>query len=224
MPEPDLRLLDGAPLPCPVSLPPASAESTSAWPVLCFLHGYDEAAPMETRAALTRHGPLRPGSSPVATSELIVVAPQLPGPGDVWLQYADAVREIVATVQSAHGGDPARTYLTGFSFGGNGALDLGLMQPDVWAALWPVDPTRVPRGELAQPVWLSFGAVARRGKAGFVRALHLRPAEGDLPAGDRLCLDEGADHVGSATLAYRDDRIYRWLLGRRLSPGSGPPG
>lgn len=213
-----LRPLQGAPLPCLVSLPAAAAVTAATWPVLCFLHGYDEAAPMPLRDGVTRHGPLRPGSSPLATSEFVVVAPQLPRAGDVWAQYADAVREIVRRVQAEHGGDPARTYLTGFSFGGNGALDLGIAQPEPWAALWPVDPTRVPRGPVAQPVWLSVGGVARRATSAFVRSMDLVQAKGDAPEGDRLWLDEGEDHVGSATLAYRDDRIYRWLLARQLAP------
>ncbi|MBW3534585.1 MAG: hypothetical protein KY453_05120, partial [Gemmatimonadetes bacterium] len=34
--------------------------------------------------------------------------------------------------------------------------------------------------------------------------------------GDRVWLDEGADHVGSARRAYADGRIYAWLLARRL--------
>jgi hypothetical protein len=38
--------------------------------------------------------------------------------------------------------------------------------------------------------------------------------------GERVYLDQGEDHVGTARLAYADDRIYRWLLGRRLAlPG-----
>ena len=186
--------------------------------MLCFLHGYDEGAPTEIRRALTRHGPLRAGSWAGARERFIVVAPQLPRMGDLWYRYADAVWQIVTEVRRAHGGDPARTYLTGFSFGGNGVFDLALAQPDAWAALWAVDPTRVPRGSVRGPVWLSVGQAARPSKAGFVRALALRDASHtpDATAGDRLFLDEGADHVGSAALAYRDERIYAWLLARRL--------
>jgi len=204
-----MKIVRAAPLPYVVSVP---EEAEAPRPVLCFLHGYDEGAPTELAAGATRHGPLRPGSSPLAIRDFIVVAPQLPRAGDYWHRHADEVRRIVEDARAEHGGDAARTYLTGFSFGGNGVLDLALAQPDLWAALWAVDPTRVPREEIRRPVWLSFGAVARRGRDAFVRALALSPAEGDAPAGDRLYLDEGEDHVGAATRAYRDDRIYRWLL------------
>jgi poly(3-hydroxybutyrate) depolymerase len=143
------------------------------------------------------------------------VAPQLAWRGDHWHRHADDVADVVRGVQRAHGGDPARTYLTGFSFGGNGVFDLGAARPDLWAALWAVDPTRVPRQPLRQPVWLSVGEVARRATAIFRQVLDLEAPAGDAP-GDRVVLDEGEDHVGSATSAYRDERVYQWLLARRL--------
>lgn len=215
MPELDLRLVDASPLRYLLSLPPDPPPVEGAWPVLCFLHGYEEAAPLEIRRGLTRHGPLRPGSARQATDRFVVVAPQLPTRGDIWRRYADSVRKIMAEVQEDHGGDPQRTYLTGFSFGGNGVFDLALTQPDLWAALWPVDPTRVPNEDPQRPVWLSFGEVSRHRKEKFTRALDLKPQE-TTPDGDRLYLDQGQDHAGSARLAYRDDRIYAWLLSKHL--------
>lgn len=215
MEENDLSVVEAAPLRYLQSIPSGDRLQEGAWPVLCFLHGYDEAAPTEIHRALTRHGPLRSGSSPRAIREFIIVAAQLPRAGDIWHAYADAVREIVAEVQQAHRGDPQQTYLSGFSFGGNGVFDLAAAQADFWAALWPVDPTRVPERDPGRPVWLSFGQVARRGKEQFNRALDLQPI-GTVPEGDRLYLDEGQDHVGSAACAYADDRIYDWLLSKRL--------
>lgn len=213
MDTPDYTLVDTGPLPYLLSIPFADSSPPRSHPVLCFLHGYGEAAPMAIDRALTLHGPLRSSSSPRARREFIIFAPQLPQAGDVWHLHADSVREILAEIQQAHLGDPQRTFLTGFSFGGNGVFDLAAAQPDLWAALWAVDPTRVPSTDLRQPIWLSFGEVARRIKKFFIHALDLQPAE-DLLTADRLYLDEGQDHVGSATFAYRDDRIYEWLLAR----------
>jgi predicted peptidase len=187
-------------------------------PVLCFLHGYGEAAPLAIEQALRRHGPLRLGTPARALQPFLVMAPQLPRRGDVWREQASAVREIVREVQRECGGDPSRTYLTGFSYGGNGVFDLAALQPDLWAALWAVDPTRVPPRRLERPVWLSIGEAARHSAERFVSALALQPAEASGFAGDRLFLDEGADHVGSAALAYRDERIYSWLLSKQLAP------
>lgn len=127
------RLIESAPLRYLLSVPPGP-EPVGPRPVLVFLHGYDEGAPMDIHRALTLHGPLRSGNPAVARQRFVVVAPQLPARGDLWLRSADAVRQIVRQVQAEHRGDPERTYLTGFSFGGNGVFDLALAQPGVWAA------------------------------------------------------------------------------------------
>jgi hypothetical protein len=72
-------------------------------PVLCFLHGYDEAASASGDEGFTT-----------------------PRPARAWRhRYADEVGALV----EQHGGDPQRRYLTGFSFGGNGVFDLALLQP-----------------------------------------------------------------------------------------------
>ena len=203
-----------------ISTPSGPAPGPGGWPVLCFLHGYDEAAPLDIHRGLRRHGPLREGSSPRAVENFVVVAPQLPTAGDVWCLYTDDVERMVREVHTLRGGDPGRTYLTGFSFGGNGVFDLAQAHPDLWAVLWPVDPTRVPADDPGLPVWLSFGEVARRRKHAFVERLRLRDAD-DPPEGDRQFVDRGEDHVGSATTAYREDRVYDWLLSRkRRDPGA----
>lgn len=199
-----------------LSLPPRVAAAREPWPVLCFLHGWGEAAPLDIASALTRHGPLRPGGSE-RVAGFIVVAPQLRFPGgDVWHEKADLVREIVTGVQSRYQGDPHKTYLTGFSFGGNGVFDLASQDDGFWAALWPVDPTRAPATKPSLPLLLSLGQYSRSGQwQRFVRESALQ----DLalnPHGNSVVADCGFDHVGAATHAYRDERAYDWLLDKHL--------
>jgi poly(3-hydroxybutyrate) depolymerase len=199
-------------LPYLLSVPEAEPAGATRSPVLCFLHGYDEGPPTSLVDGMTRHGPLAPSSSPLAREAFIVVAPQMPVRGDMWYRYGREVRRLVDKVQEQYLGDPARTFLTGFSFGGNGVLDLALEAPGPWAALWAVDPTRPPERGPERRVWLSSGAISRLQRDEFIGRLALEH-EGNGEPGDRVYEDQGADHVGTARRAYDNDRVYRWLLG-----------
>jgi predicted peptidase len=197
-----------------ISLPLRRKDATP-YPVLCFLHGHGEAAPMPIRDALTLHGPLRPENSSRIAERFIIVAPQLRVAGDNWRKETDAVRRIVGSVLDECVGDPQRTYLTGFSYGGNGVFDLAIAQRDLWAAAWAVDPTRPPRGDLPCPLWLSLGEASRARGDDFVRAIkglqEVRPEEG-IPEADFVREDRGENHTGTARIAYREDRVYEWML------------
>ena len=116
------------------------ARISTGYPVLFFLHGYDEGMPTDIQDALTRHGPLRPGNAVPALQHFIIIAPQMPTRGDVWHRYTKAVRLILRHVHQRYGGDPKRTYLTGFSFGANGVFDLALLQPATWAGYGRLTP------------------------------------------------------------------------------------
>jgi hypothetical protein len=105
--------------------------------------------------------------------------------------------------------------LIGFSFGGNGVFDLSSAKAPEWAALWPVDPTRVPVEPITIPIWLSLGEISRLQARSFIRILGLESAEIATSA-DRIWSDAGEDHVGTATQAYNDERVYRWLLCEQL--------
>ncbi|HJV33997.1 hypothetical protein [Geomonas sp.] len=213
MSEPKLILIDKFPLPFLLSLPEPADRTTGGGdgtPVLCFLHGMMEGPPTELHTGLTAHGPLKRGNEAIAVSNFIVAAPQLPSRGDIWHNYADDVCELAGYLHAHYGGDPARTYLTGFSFGGNGVFDVALLVPDLWTALWPVDPTRVPHTDPGLPVWLSVGEAARFQADQFIDRLKLTPP-GPQPL-RRIYQDFGLNHVDTATAAYHSETVYRWLL------------
>jgi poly(3-hydroxybutyrate) depolymerase len=194
-------------LECLISVPPGQ-QPKEGWPVLVFLHGNKEAAPEVLGAALTKHGPLRQGSASAATEKFVVVAPQLPAPGgDVWKQYADAVKDIAHSAAGDYHGNPAKTYLTGFSYGGNGVLDIGPRQADIWAALWPVDPTRPPVESSDQPIWVSAGEYSRANEQIFNKVWGVRRK----CTPERVYYDAGLPHVPTAIDAYGDNATYDWL-------------
>ncbi|MGH7986252.1 MAG: hypothetical protein ACRD4Q_16620 [Candidatus Acidiferrales bacterium] len=179
---------------------------------------------MPLREALTLHGPLRAGNFPGVAERFIIVAPQLPIAGDQWRKQAHAVRRIMTEAEKEYGGDPGRTYLTGFSYGGNGVFDVGIAQPGFWAALWSVDPTRPPEGSLPCPLWLSLGEASRGKRSEFLHAINnlreVRP-EDVIPDADFICEDRGEDHTGTAKIAYEEDRVYEWLLRKRRGSTCG---
>ncbi|MFP4164655.1 MAG: hypothetical protein ACLFQB_12250 [Chitinispirillaceae bacterium] len=215
MNKPDLHLLESTQLPYLVSVP-RNNPPENGWPLIFFLHGYDEGAPLQIHTALTANGPLSSQSSPRATADFLIAAPQLRTRGDIWERFADDVLEIKSEVTQTFQIDSSKSYLTGFSFGGNGVFDLGIRQPDTWAALWAVDPTRVPRQKINKPIWLSSGSASRHKGQSFMKTLDLHVLENSEVPSERVYLDRKLDHVGTAAQAYGDDRIYQWLLQKSL--------
>lgn len=211
-----LPLTDAAPLSGILSLP---RRLPSGAALLCFLHGHGEAQPMDPVMATTMHGPLFAGSAlddEGLALPFLVLAPQLPVAGDHWHVHAARIAEQVQRVERQYATDPARRYLCGFSFGGNGVYDLGYRQPGFWSALWAVDPTRVPETALSMPLWLSIGSTARPYSAEAIARLRSEPLAAEaaeVPAHvTRLHHDAGLGHVETAQDAFADVRAYRWLL------------
>ena len=87
---------------------PDTPAAPGGWPLLVFLHGYDEAAPLPPEHALTRHGPLNPANPSWILDTFAIIAPQLPEAGDHWLHYADDVLAIQAQLQRDHACDARR--------------------------------------------------------------------------------------------------------------------
>jgi hypothetical protein len=216
-------LKDEYALPCVVSLPDAHAQGGRSWRVLCYLHGNGEAAAYtgpgknhnDIFAALQCHGPLKPGSS-LPANDFIVLVPQLPGlGGDVWKDYAAGLDEILSAAKAEFNADLHHAYLTGFSYGANGVLDIGDRQEGRWAALWPVDATR-PFGQNLKrpPIWLCYGSETRlENEVTSEGFLEIDPSE-TCPNGDKIVSNSGKKHVSTATYAYQDRRVYMWLSRR----------
>ena len=113
-------------------------------------------------------------------------------------------------------GDPKRNYLSGFSYGGNGVFHLASMQPDLWAAVWPADPVLTPIPDLQIPVVITIGEYSRHHRLNLQKKGYKEINKAGSLA-DAVYVDYGEDHVGTATSAYRDKRIYEWLLKKKLN-------
>jgi predicted esterase len=207
-------------LPCVVSLPDGYAQGGGPWRVLCFLHGDGEAAAYtgpgkrhkDIFDALQAHGPLRLGSS-LRANDFIVLIPQLPDHGgDRWVDYAASLDEILSGAMAEFNADLHHAYLSGFSDGANGVLDIGDRQATRWAALWPVDATRpFEQNPKRPPTWLWYGTDTRddnrKTSEGFVK---IDPKDA-CPNSDKIVTETGKEHVSTAIRAYGDRRVYRWL-------------
>uniref|UniRef100_A0A914PIE2 Uncharacterized protein n=1 Tax=Panagrolaimus davidi TaxID=227884 RepID=A0A914PIE2_9BILA len=142
----------------------------------------------------TLHGALRPKNLDRLRDNFIIIPPQMPKAGDLRYTFSKHVHEIVQNVQNQYNGDVKRTYLT---------------------AIWSVDPTRLPTNDSKHPVWLSIGAMARPNTNGFIQKQNLKPANENFTE-DRIYLDENADYVGTARLAYENEKVYNRLLAKTL--------
>uniref|UniRef100_A0A914QLD0 Uncharacterized protein n=1 Tax=Panagrolaimus davidi TaxID=227884 RepID=A0A914QLD0_9BILA len=195
---------------------PWGSPPPDGFPILVFLHGWQEAAPVPIQEAMIKFGPLDVDNPSHVKEQFIIIAPQMPKKGDYWDKFAQAVKDIVVKVQNEEGGDKNRTYLTGFSFGGNGVFEVAVRQPNFWAALWAVDQTRVPDNDPQRPIWISVGIFVRSNLSTFVTKLGLKSAKLNFDA-DRVHDDTLRTHIGAAEEAYKDEKIYRWLLSKSLS-------
>jgi predicted peptidase len=187
---------------------------------------------------MTTHGPLRArhappqpvGSGSGATQRFVIIAPQLPANlrENKWHVMADRVAAIALDAVARYKGNRLKIYLTGFSYGGNGVLNIGSFRPDVWAALWPVDPGTwtpvAPNGTSVnipdQPLWVSAGPHAEGNHGSFTKYWttvdHDWKAPDKNPDPRRVYENKRLDHPATATAAYGNRDIYTWLLMHKL--------
>ncbi|KAJ8598858.1 hypothetical protein CTAYLR_010665 [Chrysophaeum taylorii] len=178
--------------------------------------------------------------------EMVVLMPQ------GWTSHADSgwypdrarrVVELVRDVVGAYGVDEDRISLTGQSAGGVGAWMLAAIAPKMWAAVVPicgaspVEPVVLATkleglpawvfhaaDDVAMPVELSDEVVDairafREREEDRAPLEYTRYARAPAPPDPRY-----ADMTGHASydLAFRDARLYAWLLAQRRRPHSGP--
>lgn len=199
------------------------------WPVICFLHGVGEAAkdkageehPIEV---LMNHGtpPWHCEVNSPLIQDFIVLSPQLPARGQWSQANFESVENILRTIYNSFRGDPKRSYLTGFSYGGKGVFDFAEdpSRKISWAALWPVDDANdQPRRSCSvKRTWLHFGTWKPDPQRCTVANLQLTQAgtfRDGYPKTNGIYTDYTAfdyDHATTCVAAYSDWRAYEWLL------------
>jgi predicted peptidase len=195
---------------------PRDYDPARKWPFIVFLHGAGECG---TDGA-------KPIAQGIGTAILldvekwpfIVLFPQKPDVRDQWEKYDRAVMEMLQQARKDYNVDDSRLYLTGLSQGGHGAWVLGAKHADVWAAIAPVcgygEPAEIAPALKSMPVWCFHGetdtAVPVKQSQAMVDAIK---AEGGSP---KLTLYPGVGH-NSWDKAYREEKLYEWLLSNKRS-------
>jgi predicted peptidase len=209
------------------------------WPVLCFLHGAGEAAkdsdgqeqPIEK---LMDHGtpPWHCEINSPLIRDFIVISPQLPARGR-WKQTDfERVQPILRTIYDGFRGDTERTYLTGFSYGGEAVFDFVIWAEELaqkepsrkvsWAALWPVDDAN-DQARASCPVkriWLHFGAwkpIPQKDTAKNLELIQAETFRNSYLKTDKIYTDYAPlkyGHQATCVAAYADWRVYEWMLSR----------
>ncbi len=200
------------------------------WPVILFLHGRGERGVegmWQTQIGL----PLQVRDHPERWP-FVIVMPQCTFPS-FWTDRPMldmAMAELDQETEELHG-DPRRTYLTGISMGGYGALELARDYPHRWAAImiasggpfWSYAPERwreastlpaeYARAVGRTPVWMFHGSednvVPERESELMFNAL--KSGGGHV----RLWVYQGMHHDSWAR-AYNEPESPRWLLAHRL--------
>jgi predicted peptidase len=229
---------------------PTGDAPPNGWPALLFLHGVGEAPWNFLRdrsewiyqplSVIKLHGSppalceARNSTVQDLLSSFIVASPQYPYfPDDhdrlngrrnwQWVNQVDAIAQIVDIVIAEFGGDQQRIYATGFSRGGQGALEIFQRLHGCFAKLVLVDSESIPGNLPDIPLWVHYGG---QGTLPNIVTAH-QPLVGRL---DRGALVEVApnqrvpdgiehpfttwneNHPGTCRRAYSDHWIYDWLL------------
>ena len=205
------------------------------WPVILFLHGYDEGGSdgiLPTDDGIGTAIRTHPDWVPC-----VVVIPQC-RKHDWWTNAPMEVLALAAlerTMREFHG-DPRRVYLTGLSMGGYGAWALGALYPHKFAALVPIcGGVRVPRGgdflkahdtdDSDDP----FGAIAKKIGKTPVWVFHGH-ADSTVPVTESRQMVEALKAAGgnvryteypgvghnSWEKAYDDPGLFAWLFSQTL--------
>lgn len=186
------------------------------WPLILYLHGLDKA---NSSVKLLKSDPPLNSLANQDYFPFIVVAPKASGEYEIWAtnEMIDSVVTLVDEIQDILSVDPNRIYLTGVSAGGNGTWEIGLHDPDRFAALAPIMgyygwPFSVPENicDLVDvPVWAFHGdkdeTIPLEAEQNIIDALE--ECGGDT----QLTVFPNAGHDLNLENIYSSD-LYAWLL------------
>jgi len=189
-------------------------EAGKTWPLILYLHGF----PNITKLDWVRIKALPLRLENQQEFPFIVASPLHTGEYQHWseAEVQEKLIKLLDELQNLLRVDPDRVYLTGFLEGGNGAWELALAHPEIFAALAPVGgytgyPFSVPEDICSLkdlPIWAFHGA-----------------DDPDLPVSAQQMLVDALKECGNEVQftvypgaieemydeAYTDPELYEWM-------------
>lgn len=201
----------------PYLLHTPAGEADGPLPLILFLHGSGERGSdpqLVKKYGLPRDLENRPDFP------FVVVSPQCPA--DVrWTELGDEIMAVLDAVLNSASIDRSRIYLSGFSMGGQGAWNLAVEYPDLFAALAPVSGRVPPAPDFldrlcriaALPVWAahSDGDEMVPSETTQTMVERLRACGGDV----HFTLYHGLNHGQTCDAFFQGDALAEWFLSHR---------
>lgn len=195
-------------------------DAQQKWPLIVSLHGGGGGG--NNLDALLIGG-LPKKLQPETDFPFIVISPQGSGEYEVWSkdEMINSLFVLLDEIQAQYSVDAQRIYLTGVSVGGEGTWEIGLRNPDRFAALVPVMgyygyPFNVPTNicDLKNvPIWAFHGnqdnVVPLEAEQSLVKALEA--CGGNV----QLTVFPNAGH-DIENEVYANPELYKWLLSQTL--------
>ena len=194
---------------------PEGFDASQLWPLIVYLHGSNGVGSDIERIRNVTPPIVRGGESDLP---FIVVSPQ--NPEGIWPEYIDEMDQLVQYLLAELPVDPERVILSGLSDGGYGTWNYALRYPERFDAIVPISYGPVLRPDDPMPDLCALNGVA-------IWIFHSEndaviPIEPNYAAVEALeaCGNEQvrftvyprAGHGGAWLKAYRDERLYRWML------------
>jgi pimeloyl-ACP methyl ester carboxylesterase len=198
-----------------VDLPPGYEDATEPLPLMVILHGAGQEG--MDRALIE---PV--GRTPALTASwerypFIFLIPQLPAASVEWGQIGGIVDSLIMQTVEAYGVDQDRIYLMGYSKGGYGAITIGAVLPDRFAAVislagyynGPIS-NLCPFAEANTPVLLYHGTADEIIPIG--ASEEINSALIDCGADVELIVIEDGTHLSTIQEAVLGLDMYDWAL------------
>jgi predicted peptidase len=112
--------------------------------------------------------------------------------------------------------DPSRIYMTGLSRGGQGVWNAAMMRPNLFAAIVPISGSGSPKDAhriIKIPTWAFHASNDNVTNVNYTRDM----VDAIIRSGGttrllRYTEIEGGQHSSSWLKAYKDDKLYHWML------------